>query len=256
MMGIYCKYCNHHWKVQRDYDKHLNCCEYFYHLRRNPQPEMDEHGVKIPSAREMFRYMQELSLRLERTEKEVVKLKAQLNTRQKKAIIEWLNQPSQIPANTFEDWYKACEVNESHVLCVGERDLTVGMQMSINEFLGANSCRPIRTFTQKPNMFYVYSRDGGTEAVLPEPRWRIMSNEQMDGMLLHISQLFVREFLKWQKKQSQEEKSERESEKEILFMMKINGARTPAEKRVQEIKKWMFPKLEENLRVIMECEFE
>ena len=256
MAGIYCKYCNHNWKIQRDYEKHANCCEYFYHLRRTPQPDMDEHGVKLPSTREMFRYMQELSLRLERTEKEVVKLKAQLNTRQKKAIIEWLNQPSQLPATTFEEWYRSIEVNESHVLCVGERDLTVGMQMALSEFLSSNPCKPIRTFTQKQNVFYVYSRDGGTETVLQEPKWRIMSNEQMDGMLLHLSQLFVREFLKWQKKQSQEEKGERESDKEILFMMKINGARIPAEKRLQEIKKWLFPKLEENLRVIMECEFE
>jgi len=220
---------------------------------------MDEHGTKIPSVKDLFRYVQELSLRLERTERELAKLKTQVNTRQKKAIIEWLNQPKQKPSIAFEDWYREIEVNESHVLCVGERDLTIGMQMAIQSFMSANASkqeRPIRTFTQKPNVFYVYSRDGGTSELLAEPQWRIMSNTQLDHMLLHLSQLFLREFLKWQKKQNQLEKDDREADKEIMFMMKINGTRTSSDKRIHEIKKWMFPKLEENLRVIMECEFE
>jgi hypothetical protein len=213
---------------------------------------MDEHGTKIPTVRDLFRYVQELSLRLEKTEKELAKLKGQVNTRQKKAILEWLNQPKQRPEKTFEEWYKEMDVTESHIMCVAERDLTYGFQKVIDEQLGDKIGLPIRTFTQKPNTFYVYSREADNE-----PHWRIMSNEQMDTMLLGLSQSFVREFLKWQKKQdNRENQDERETDREIMFMMKINGTRTSSEKRLQEIKKWLFPKIEENLRVIMECEFE
>jgi len=251
MVSIYCVFCHHTWRVQRDYDKHLNCCEYFYHLRRTPQPEMDEHGIRIPSHRELFKYVQDLSTRLERTEKELSKLKSSIGMRQKKEILVWLNQPNQLPPKTFEEWFKDIEVNESHVLCVGERDLTIGMQTAIQHFLDTCDRKrlPIRTFTQKPGVFYIYTRDRETE----EPSWRIMHNDKIDLMLLHLSQQLLREFLKWQKKQANE--TERDADREILFMMKINGNRTSSEKRIQEIRKWLFPKLEENLRVVMECEY-
>jgi regulator of replication initiation timing len=215
---------------------------------------MDEHGVRIPSQRELFKYVQELSLRLDRTEKELSKLKSTVGMKQKKEIITWLNQPNQLPTNTFEEWFKEIGVDESHVLCVGERDLTIGMQTCIQEFLAKCDRKrmPIRTFTQKTGVFYIYTRDQGQE----EPRWRIMCNDKIDMMLLHLSQQLLREFLKWQKTQAaRENESERDPDREILFMMKINGTRTSAEKRIQDIRKWLFPKIEENLRVVMECEY-
>jgi hypothetical protein len=45
-------------------------------------------------------------------------------------------------------------------------------------------------------------------------------------------------------------------DKTVNFMMKINGHGVALEKRLVEIKKWVFSKLEENLRVVMECDFE
>jgi hypothetical protein len=255
MTSIFCKYCHHHWKIKREYENHIGCCEYFYKMRRTTPNEVDEHGTKIPSMRELFRYVQELSAKLERTEKEVQRLKTTMHIRQKKAILDWLKQPKNVPAVDVEDWWKRIEVNETHILHVGERDLTDGMKMCIKDFLETCSGEsfPIRTFTQKPNMFYVYTRGLG---VFPE--WKIMSNEQFDSMLLHLSQLFLREFLKWQKSphNTKEYKDDRDTDKEIQFMIKINGMRTPSEKRVLEMKKWLFPRLEENLRLIMECDFE
>ena len=256
---IYCIYCHHHWKIQKDYEKHIHCCEYFYNLRKNPPPEMDDHGIKLPTVKELYRLVQDLSYRLDRSEKKVAKLEAQWNTRQKKVILEWLNQPSQLPETTFEDWYREMDVEERHVLKVRERDLTTGMQAAIEDFLQSDKTPriPIRTFTQKPNLVYVYSKVSGTPTPLTEPKWRIMSNPQMEGWVLHLSQLFLREFLKWQKKQeSKEDEDERDADREILFMMKINGTHTSSEKRIGEIKKWVFCKLEENLRAIMDCEFE
>ena len=50
--------------------------------------------------------------------------------------------------------------------------------------------------------------------------------------------------------------NEEKTDRIIQYMIKINGARVPSDKRIAEIKKWLFPKIEENLRIIMECEFE
>lgn len=267
--NIFCNYCKHYWKLKRDYDKHISCCMYFNQLRKQPQEEMDDNGMKLPSVKELFRFVKDLSARLEKTEKELARVKSVVNTRQKKMIVEWLNQPSQTPQITFEDWWTNIAVDESHMKCVFDRDLTDGIKAAIGTFIdGVNLSkpRPIRCFTQKPNVFYVYSKVSGTKEPLAEPQWRIMDNAQMQRMVVHIAQLFLRVFLAWQKQQKvfdhdgaeDEDGQMREdnTDKMLMNMIKINGARTPDEKRVCDVKKWLFPKIEENLRIIMECEFE
>jgi hypothetical protein len=232
---------------------------YFNQLRRQPQPEeMDENGLKIPSVKELFRYVRDLSVRLEKTEKELARMKTVVNSRQKKMILEWLNQPTQKPTQTFEEWWSGIVVDETHMKCVFDRDLTDGIKTSIGTYIegDVDRIRPIRCFIQKPNVFYIYSRNRGSS---DEPHWRIMENAQMQTMVIHIAQLFLRVFLSWQKQQQeqqQEPDDENTTDKMLTNMIKINGARTPDEKRVCELKKWLFPKLEENLRMVMECEFE
>jgi len=48
---------------------------------------MDDHGIKLPTVKELYRLVQDLSYRLDRSEKKVAKLEAQWNTRQKKVIL-------------------------------------------------------------------------------------------------------------------------------------------------------------------------
>jgi hypothetical protein len=150
--------------------------------------------------------------------------------------------------------------------CVFDRDLTDGIKSSIGNYIEkeGRKPRPIRCFIQKPNVFYVYSRNHGKEST-DEPSWRIMDNAQMQTMVIHIAQLFLRVFLSWQKQQQEQDASsfheeegaeDNTTDKMLMNMIKINGARTPDEKRVCELKKWLFPKIEENLRLVMECEFE
>jgi hypothetical protein len=287
--GTYCKFCHHTWKLQKEYDRHLGCCEYFYHRRRNPTPEMDEHGTKIPTGRELFRYVQDLSARLEKNEKEVVRLRQLVNSRQRKAILEWLNQPSQLPACTFEDWWHQCRAGPDAVEKTIQRDLTQGIvqciQSHVAASVGSGAKLPIRCFTQKPGQFYVYSSERtsdlavaatgssaaaaaettNTSSLIRQPVWRAMTNDQLERMALHLSQSILRAFLTWSEQQQQAAKGDgfdpadvddRMMDKKVLLMMKVNGNGVSIERRLVDIKKWLYPQLEENLRVIASCEFE
>lgn len=261
--GKYCKYCHHFWKNIREYDKHASCCEYFYHQRRNTQPEMDEHGIRMPSMRELYGLVKDLSYRLERTERELRNLKNVVNSKQKRAILEWLNQPAQIPAITFEGWWREIKAKESDILKVISRDLTEGILSCLDANINTMK-PPIRCFAQKPNTFYIYTEETGRTSSSSQPDgsvvpvWRIMNHDQMEKMALHISQSLLREFLVWQKTQQQQisEFDERSMDKTVNFMMKINGNGMALEKRLVDVKKWLFAKIEENLRVVMECDFE
>ncbi len=168
--------------------------------------------------------------------------------------------------------------------------------------------RPLRAFAQRPNTLYVYSTMGDT---LPEPTWCILENKQLETLVIRISQMLLREFLQWQKREEQKEKErkaakigkenlksdqnqnpnsnsnsnpnsnqlnaemmdvveeqehEHEQEQEdwyakreeeereermLRYMIKINGSRVSIEKRVSEIRRWLLPRLEENIRMMV-----
>jgi len=277
--GTYCSFCHNYWKNRKEYDKHVNCCEYFYRQRRNPPPA----EMSRPTMNEMYRLVENLTNRLEKTEKEVARLRGLMNARQKKAIIEWLNQPSQKPEITFEDWWHEIHAQESDVLKVVNADLTQGILSCIQTHIQTVPAKilPIRCFSQKPNTFYVYSvetnklattsaaaaAEAEPSASVPPPlsmtpMWRIMSAQQFEKMCGFIVQQIIREFLVWQNKQmafihiSNAEYDERTMDRRATLLMKINGYGVSYDKRAADVKKQLFAQIEENLRYIMDCEFE
>lgn len=255
-MSIYCKCCHKHWKLKTEYDKHLTCCEYFYQLRRNP--DMDDFGCKLPNQRELFRLIQDLATKCSHLEKEVSRLKNTMNTRNKKAIVDCLHQPSQRPDRTFPEWWKQISVDRAQLEMVFRTDLTDGMKSAIECRLHASSPRliPIRAFIQKPNVFYIYVGVGvgaaGADPSKPNggsgSPWKIMHNEEMESMVLYLSQLFLKEFIQWQRDMAESTQNRTyDMDRELHYMMKINGTKTSTEKRMLEIKKWLFPKIQENI---------
>jgi len=244
-MSIYCNFCHKQWRLKTDYHKHLTCCEYFYQLRRNPDMT-DDFGGKIPSQRDLFRLVQEFVNKCNYLEKEVSRLKKVIHTRNTKSIVDCLNHPTQFPPHSFTDWWKEIPVTHAHLEVVFQGDLTDGMKQAIEDYLPSWEPRrsPLRAFIQKPNTFYMFIGAPATHgSSLP---WKIMQNTDWEAMLLHLSQLLLKEFLKWQKENAHRS-DDKSFERELNYMMKINGTKTSTEKRITEIKKWLFPKLQENI---------
>jgi hypothetical protein len=292
MADISCKYCTNTWKLKRDYEKHLACCEFFFNMRRNPHSEMDDYGTKLPSNKELFRFVQELSLKCERLEREVTRLKATVSVRQKKVIVECLNNTVFIPQNSFCEWWKTISLqmhialNEKEEQSMSSHWSTIrnpflfrvfniglvdGIKMALGCFINTEKANkrvfPIRCFTQKPNAFYIYSSGDGSETGSSQisfskktknrgSEWKLMTNADMETMVDYISQLFVREFLQWQKNNVSEiGGDERRGEEQITYMMRVNAMRPNKEKGIAELRKWLFSTLEESTQSMAECEY-
>ncbi len=247
-MPLHCRFCHRDWKLKAEYDKHITCCEFFYYFRRS-QSEMDEFGCKIPNQKELFRFVQELANKCDRLEKEVTKLRASMSIKQKKSILDCLNNPSQIPSQTFQEWWRSIVIEERHLQIVFARDAELGngLKAVIDEKTDNTDVSPIRSFVQKPNTFYIYV--GVTPNDETASPWRIMTNSDMELCLMHLSQMFLIEFLKWQRMYAQELRSDTNvmEDKELMYMMKINGGKVPMEKRVTDIKKWLYTKIKMNI---------
>jgi hypothetical protein len=255
---IRCKYCHHNWKSKIEYEKHIRCCEYFYQQRRLPsQPEMTETGVPIPNMRKLYQYVQDLTYRLEKTEKEVKKLRSELNSRKKHEVLVWLNQPSQTPAVTFDEWTRNIKATESDMIKSLNCSLVDGILSCLlssidKEFAADRNVLPIRCFSQKQGAFYVYSSAiNGDASVTTE--WRTMRPEQFMKMINHIAKSIRGEFRVWNTAQLSGQNQEYDQnfmDKMPKYVKKLNA---DLERLAADIKKAVFSRLEENLMVIVDC---
>ena len=249
---IYCIYCHHNWKSRIEYDKHLRCCEYFYKKRRTPpQTEMTESGVPVPNMRQLYRYIQDLTYRLEKTEKELRKLKSVVNTKKRIEVLVWLNQSSQTPSITFENWVRSIKSTELDMIQVLNNSLTEGILSSLYSAIKYEGKLPIRCFAQKPGTFYVYSTTAYNDSIPPTTEWQVMKHEQMLKLVNHISKSIRREFQIWNTAQlcggtSTTEYDETFMDKLPKYVKKLNS---DVEKRLPDIKRDLFAKLAENFKI-------
>lgn len=255
---IYCKYCHHNWKSKTEFEKHIRCCEYFFQQRR--APEMTENGVPLPTLRQLYRCVEDLTYRLEKTENELKKVKSELNSRKRMEITTLLNQSEQNPAAPFEDWVRGINAEERDLKEALNGSLTDGIISCLYSAVQipviilrsgidqSNGALPIRCFSQKPGVFYVYS------LVKDKPEWRQMRSDQFMKLLNHISASIRRLFNAWsfaQLKEAQEYDTDY-MDKMPKYMKKINA---DLEKLAPIVKKCLFAKLEENVQVIMDGDF-
>ena len=276
MADLYCKYCNNTWKYKKEFEKHLACCEYFYNYRRNPVAEMDDYGGKLPTQKELFRFVQELSLKCSRLEQDVARLKNNVSTRQKKVIVDCLNHPEQMPDYTFVEWWKGItlqlsstnteydtanmtehwsSIHNPFLFRVFRQGLVEGVKYVLSCYISTKNKKqklPIRCFSQKHNTFYIYSGTDTAE-VSKKTQWRIMTMDDFEMMIDGISQLFVREFLIWQRENCDIIcNNETHTEEQMMYMIRVNGMKPSKERGMGEIRKWLFSTLEENAKTEFE----
>ena len=177
--------------------------------------------------------------------------------------MSWLNKPSQIPPMTFEDWFRNIKASETDMIKVLNGDLTDGILSCLHNAITAQSSEhikfPIRCFKQKPGTFYVYSLksvDDTSDIIKME--WKIMNSEQILKMATHISRELRRKYYVWEKaqirlKNSEDDYDHTAMDKAVKYEKKLN---CDIDKRLQNIKKELFSKLEEDLHVVIDIEFE
>ena len=245
---IYCTYCNKFWKGIIEYEEHKpTVCK---------QPS--EMSKQRSSKKQLHEILEDLTKRLERAENEISRLRGIVQTKNRKVIHDWLNQTNQTPKMSFDNWRKDIQVNSNDVekMMSGSISggLTEGVISCVNyhvERTDSGKPLPIRCFAQKPKTFYTYSPDDSGNL-----GWRIMRNENETlGLMMDSVERKLRRKYNAEKIDSASDEEEEDLDKHQMIMDKINGTKTSPEKRIAIFKKWLFSKLEENLTVLMECEF-
>jgi hypothetical protein len=236
-----CKYCGRDYKEKFNHDRHAQTCEFLSKTRREQDNEIDSFE-KLPTPKEMFLLIQELSIRIEKIEKENTELKNIITHKIRKNFTDFLNQIN--PPDFAFDEFITMMVNdvEKYLPIVYEKDLLKANIELFNYFVEKyNDKLPIRAFDIKQNIFYIYDS---------ENRWSVISNQEFDKILARISYRFLVEFNRcWYLVNKDKLQDDNYKEMYFDYYRKIlGGERISDESRYQRIRAHIYNKIKKNIK--------
>lgn len=247
----FCKYCNKYFHFKDLYDQHEITCEFMFRTRRQKDRE-DDYIEKLPSAQEQFKLIQYLTLKVNRLENDIARLKINAGTRKRRLVLDLLNNPTNPkPRLLFENWYKQIVVTYNDLEAVFNGDITDGMMSALENQISQNICIPICSFKQKTNSIYIWTSEFNNEEDNNEPKWILLDYKIFLVWTRYINHKFLELFLKWQVENSQLiYSSEQEKERHILSTRKINGLEESYEKKRRGIlHKWIYTELARDIEL-------
>lgn len=148
---------------------------------------------EIPSIEKIYCLVKDLTVKVIKLENENKKLKQIVLKKQKINILDSLNKMNIVnqPEIVYNEWLE--EVVLSHVKknldSVFKENLIVGLVNTWkNAISGTSSVLPIKTYINRPNVFYIYVEDDNKR------EWKKLPTYDMDRQLRRICQQFISEF--------------------------------------------------------------
>ena len=192
--GYSCNFCSREYREKFNYDRHHVYCEFINKSLREQNDEVDviETQDTLPSSKQMYRWMQEMAVRIDKLEKDNAKLKQLQMKKQKVNVVDWLNNSTQIkqPDITFTDWITTFIFPQipNYLDTVYHIDLLSGINALLKNAVMNELIEklPIRAFHGKTQIFYAYSKT--------DTKWDILSTNDFNKQLSRISHQFVVEF--------------------------------------------------------------
>lgn len=241
MPSYKCELCMTEKNTKRAYNRHISICKFVNNsAKENIERDFSE---KEPSLSELFQVVIKICEENERLKKRIETLEKNNIQIRRKTIDEYLS------ANTtnilpYSVWVKGIVIQDNHLNLLFSTNLVECLKNVLEEsmdFVTANRL-PLKSFSQKANIFYVFD-DG---------KWRVQTSEEFRQLISVLSHRVLRKYLDWksQNQRENEPMSEKMQEMNILYMNKVNGFGKTFESRVSEVRKWIFGKIQISLKNI------
>jgi len=249
-----CNYCSRNYRIKTNYDKHVGFCS-FINKSKKEQTDILDSLEDIPNPNEMFLFMKELALRVDKLEKENAMLKNAISKEKRKInVLEWLNEKSGIrPDKTFSEWIMDAPI-QIIMTSVFENDLVYGILRCFEKRV-ENQVIPIYACSNKPNTFYIYS-DKNEENGDKKYEWVLLSTDLFHKWVDFISQRFLGSFESWVNENKEAiENNEQMNQKYLQYFQKMLGGKLSNEARNNRVRQGVFAKIKHDMRGIVEYEF-
>jgi hypothetical protein len=235
-----CKFCSRDYKEKFNHDRHTQTCEFLSKTRREQDNEIDSFE-KLPTQKEMFLLVQQLSIRITKLEKENSQLKGSI--KRKMNFNDILNQNIK-PEFQYKIW---CDILIDNVEKFLDKVYNSNLLNATNDLFtyfidNYNDRLPIRAYDIKPNIFYIYDED---------ETWTSISTSEFDKLLARISHKFLVEFNRCWCVVNREKIETMDIYKELYmdyYRKILGGDRISDETRYTRIRQHIYAKIKRNIR--------
>lgn len=241
-----CKYCNRAYKLKPNYDKHYLFCETLNKsiCKNNIKSDNEE---KLPSLRDMFTLILELTAKNSHLEKRVEELSKWAESKRKKLnVIDWLNE-KYTKNIKYSDWLAGISISRKHLEYVFKSDMVNGTtEILKNLIISTNEDIPFKAFDQKENLLFIYNDDN---------KWEILAPPMFTKLMNILSKKILTEFIQWQTENKNKIYQDEFSYIYARNLQKIMGGNLTQEQIYMRVKKELYNYLKMNLQNVIDYEF-
>jgi len=239
MCNYQCKYCSREYKEKFNRDRHSQTCEFLCKTRREQDNEIDSFE-KLPTQREMFSLIQELSIRIDKLEKDNAKLKNSVKIREKRNFCDILSEIPR-PIILIDEWItNVLESVENKLEIVFKNDLHTGILSLIEDNLDSI---PLRAYDINDKMFYTYDKESCG--------WQLFEKIEFNKILARISHRFLVEFNRCWCIVNKEKIEKSEDFQKIYmdyYLRILGGNKLSDEIRFKKIRHGVYGMIKKNIR--------
>ena len=251
-----CKYCNRTYKLKPNYDKHYLLCDTLNKTRIGKSKNTKENNADdyVPSMRDMFTLILELTAKNSRLEQKVEELSKWAESKKKKLnVIDWLNE-KYTKNIKYTDWLAGINITRNHLEAVFKSDMVTGcyeilqslLSVNMTEDISNEQTTPIKAFDQKENILFIYNDDN---------KWEILTLPMFAKLMNILSKNIITEFLKWKTENKSKMRQDDFSYTYARNVQKIMGGNITQEQIHMRVKRELYNYLKMNLRNVVEYEF-
>lgn len=204
--GYYkCGHCALHFKTRARFRSHEATCLSLKQIRIRAT-FASASAQETVSAADLFALVQQLAVRLETAEHEIIQLKQRLKQPQNQNpihrgnLLEWLNGINGINGITFSEWFPP--VDRDHLKLVFQHGFMDGVCAII---ASSTACHPISScplcaYDEAPGTLFIYEEQNQPEGAPKEVicAWRTITHPEFERFINRVQKLLMNEFVRWQ----------------------------------------------------------
>lgn len=241
MTILKCDCCNREYKDRTAYTRHVSVCK-FIQISAKERTLLTEYIEKNPSIEDIYKLVVNLCIENTKLKERVDKLEHNNFINKKRSIEDYL---TMIPKDIvyFSNWMNMLVVTDENLKVLFSSNLIESIKSVLeSSFLLTHIEKaPLRAFSQKQHTIYIFE----------DNKWTPISSSEMTHFVSVLSHRILKKYLEWKKKNQETiESNEKFQEMNIQYMQKVNGSGKSMEHRTNEIKKWIFTKIQKSLKNI------
>jgi len=254
-----CEFCGKNYKSKSSIRKHELLCEIIYDTNNNNKnkrkKEQDDDQEFIPSAKQMYHIIVELSSKYVQLQDKVNMMASFVQEKKKKINVkDWLNNHVKPEVQFNKTFFQNIAIVDTDISCItsGSNNFYDMLHMILSRVLYSKEEkeRPLFALTQRPNCLYIYDE---------EQRWQELTQERLIYVLNIIHFNCVKALSAWNKR-NLSTKSRNENEiladiysKATIKMMSIDFKR---ELTLSRIKGSIYENVKQDMKALVQVEFE